>query len=219
MLEKKEKKEEVSKEVQNPNDRNALLRSSPHTWQIKETNFRKQKPPKTKQKCKKKPKSGADERTWTLWWKKEKQKAERERRVDNLISVSAIPSPLRSLCHASLLSPGLGGARSISALPDCQSVSVQAARLPGLLLQQQTGPRCNSKRPVREGRGAEEEPPVSQFHAWPYKVNRVDDVTGVQLRRRGERVRGAERSGDSESLLAGAGCHSGCRWKWGVSYF
>lgn len=54
MLEKKEKKEEVSKEVQNPNDRNALLRSSPHTWQIKETNFRKQKPPKTKHKCKKK---------------------------------------------------------------------------------------------------------------------------------------------------------------------
>lgn len=47
---KKEKKEEVSKEVQNPNDRNALLLSSPHTWQIKETNFRKQKPPKTKQK-------------------------------------------------------------------------------------------------------------------------------------------------------------------------
>lgn len=31
MLEKKEKKEEVSKEVQNPNDRNALLLSSPHT--------------------------------------------------------------------------------------------------------------------------------------------------------------------------------------------
>lgn len=176
-------------------------------------------PQKQNKNVKKKPKSGADERTWTLWWKKEKQKAERERRVDNLISVSAIPSPLRSLCHASLLSPGLGGARSISALPDCQSVSVQAARLPGLLLQQQTGPRCNSKRPVREGRGAEEEPPVSQFHAWPYKVNRVDDVTGVQLRRRGERVRGAERSGDSESLLAGAGCHSGCRWKWGVSYF
>lgn len=49
MLEKKEKKE-VSKEVQNPNDRNALLRSSPHTWQIKETNFRKQKTPKNKTK-------------------------------------------------------------------------------------------------------------------------------------------------------------------------
>lgn len=35
-----------------------------------------------------------------------------------------------------------------------------------------------------------EGPPVSQLHAWPNMENRVDDVTGAQLRRRGDRASG-----------------------------
>lgn len=139
-----------------------------------------------------------EERTWALSLKKGKKRKER---VDCFISITALLSS--SLLALSRLSPQsrIGGARSISALPDCQSVSrksCQVARFAPLAAADWTP--LQSRRPAREGREWGEEPPVTHFHAWPNKVNGVDDVTSVQLRRRWDWGRGRSFQGCSSAI-------------------
>lgn len=89
--------------------------------------------------------------------KKKKSKQQKKKKsVDyfNLYDCRKAPrSSPRSLCHASLLSPCWGVP---DLFPHCQSRSrTRAARLPGLLLQQQQRQDWSppqSRRPAREGR-------------------------------------------------------------------
>lgn len=179
-----QKKGKVSKEVRNPNDKNALLLSFFPDLSGWKTNAGKIP-------------ADADERTWALYFKK--KKANRKEIVDYFIFANAIHSPLCSLSHASLLSPCSGVP---DLFPHCQianglRTSCQVARF---ALPAADWTALQSRRPAREGREAGEEPPVSQFHAWPNKVNRVDDVTGVQLRRRWNWVSGRSFQGCRDAI-------------------